>query len=267
VTKELQVSYQVGSEKVVLSSEVVRNYLVSGGGQVTDQEIVFYMKLCKARGLNPWIKDCYLIKYGKDDPAATVVAKDVFLKRAQNNKRYLGHEVTISDDGKEATCKVYIEGYKMPISVTVDYEEYVGRKKDGAINSQWKKRPKTMLKKCALVAGLREAFTEDLGSLYIKDEISRDIKIDEIDLPKEVEEMVNISGVPEPKKGKRFVQKKQAHEGKGWSQVCESFQDTLGDEAFFKVLHANGYESADEIIEEKRADMFAEWSKEAANCQ
>ena len=263
MTKELQVSYQVGTEKVILNSEVVRNYLVSGGGEVTDQEIIFYMKLCKARGLNPWIRDCYLIKYGKDDPAATVVSRDVFLKRAQNNKKYLGHEVILSDDGKQATCKVYVHDYKVPISVTVDYEEYVGKKKDGSVNSQWRKRPRTMLRKCALVAGLREAFTEDLGSLYIKDEISRNENVDEMEIPKEVEEMVDIS---EPKKGKKNVQKKQSHENKGWIQVCESFKDTLGDKAFLKVLKANGYESVDEILEEKRSDMFEAWSKEAANC-
>lgn len=263
MTKELQVSYQVGSEEVVLSNEVVRNYLVSGGGKVTDQEIVFYMKLCKARGLNPWIRDCYLIKYGDNDPAAMVVSKDVFLKRAQNNKRYLGHEVIISDDGKTATCKVYVENYKVPISVTVDYDEYVGLKKDGTVNKQWRKKPKLMLKKCALVGGLREAFTEDLGGLCIEDEIAKNANINEMDLPKEVDEVTDIS---EPKKSKKGVKKKQAHEDKGWEQVCESFKDTLGDEAFLKVLKANGYESIDEIIEEKRADMFEAWSKEAANC-
>lgn len=263
MSKNLEVSYQVGTEKVILNSEVVRNYLVSGGGQVTDQEIIFYMKLCKARGLNPWIKDCYLIKYGKDDPAATVVSKDVFLKRAQNSGKYLGHEVILSDDGKQATCKVYIKDYKIPISVTVDYDEYVGRKKDGTINSQWKKRPKTMLRKCALVAGLREAFSEDLGNLYIKDEISRNQPVNEFDMPAEVEEVIDID--EDPKKSKKKTAKKQVHENKGWQQVCESFRDTLGDELFFRILKENGYESIDEIIEEKRADMFEAWSREAAN--
>lgn len=263
MTKEMQISYNVGNDKVILSNEVVRNYLVSGGGKVTDQEIVFYMKLCKARGLNPWIRDCYLIKYGENDPAAMVVAKDVFLKRAQRNEKYEGHEITITEDGKEATCKVYVKGYKVPVTVTVDYEEFVGLKKDGSVNKQWKTKPKLMLKKCALVAGLREAFTEDLGSLRIEDEISKTQPVDEMEMPKEVEQMVDIT---EPTKGKKPTQKKTVHENKAWRQVHESFFDTLGDEAFKKVLNGFGFSSVSEIPDDMHEDLFDAWSKEAANC-
>ncbi len=49
----------------VLTADTVRNYLVSGGGNVTDQEVVMFLELCKAQKLNPFVKDAYLIKYGK----------------------------------------------------------------------------------------------------------------------------------------------------------------------------------------------------------
>ena len=262
MANELQVTYQVGTEKIILNPEVVRNYLVSGGGRVTDQEIVFYMKLCKARGLNPWIRDCYLIKYGDNDPAAMVVSKDVFLKRAQNNKRYLGHEIIISDDGKTATCKVYVENYKVPISVTVDYEEYVGRKKDGTVNRQWKTKPKTMLRKCALAAGLREAFTEDLGSFYIKDEISRADKVDELKMPEEIKEVENVSGGEVKKKTK----KKQNDNDVAWEKTWSSFYDTLGDDAFTEVLVDNGFGCVTEVPEDMREELFDAWSKKEEEC-
>ena len=260
MSSDLMVTYQVGAEKVVLSPDVVRNYLVSGGGSVTDQEIIVFMKLCKARGLNPWIKDAYLIKYGKDDPAAMVVGKDVFLRRAQKNKNYEGHEINLSEDGKEATCLVYVKGYKVPIRVTVDFDEYVGRKRDGSVNRQWKTKPKTMLRKCALVAGLREAFTEDLGSLYIKDEISKDDKAEEMELPKEVNEVSNISGGETKKRTK----KKPNEHDTAWAKTWESFYDTLGGDAFNRVLHDKGFSCVTEVPEDMREDMFEAWSKEAS---
>ena len=76
------VEFSANGEKVKLSPAIVRNYLVNGNGQITDQEVVYFINLCKSQGLNPFIKDCYLIKYGNTTPAQMVVSKDVFLKRA-----------------------------------------------------------------------------------------------------------------------------------------------------------------------------------------
>lgn len=46
----------------ILDANTVRNYLVSGNGRVTDQEVVMFLQLCKAQKLNPFVKDAYLIK-------------------------------------------------------------------------------------------------------------------------------------------------------------------------------------------------------------
>ena len=62
----------------VLTADTVRNYLVSGGGNVTDQEVVMFLELCKAQKLNPFVKDAYLIKYG-NQAAQIVTGKDVFI--------------------------------------------------------------------------------------------------------------------------------------------------------------------------------------------
>lgn len=258
---EMQVSYQVGSEKVVLNPTVVRDYLVSGNGNVSDSEIIMFMKLCKARNLNPWTKDAYLIKYG-NERAAMVIGKDAFLRRAQSNGKYRGHEVEVSEDGQQATCRVYVDGYQVPISVTVDLDEYIGRKSSGEINSQWKKRPKTMLRKCALVAGLREAFTEDLGGLYVADEIQQSGEvIKDICQPEEVKEAAPKMG----KQGKRGKGVVGGHDG-GWKQTCESFLDTLGFDAFAGTLDEMGYPCPEDVPKEKRGEVFEAWSKKAAEC-
>src|SRR5882672_2401168 len=71
-------------QEIRLSFDTVRKYLVSGKPEyVTDQEIVLYMGTCKARGLNPFKKDCYLVKYTENDPAATIVAIDFYRSRAR----------------------------------------------------------------------------------------------------------------------------------------------------------------------------------------
>ena len=71
-------------QEIRLSFDVVRKFLVSGHAEfVTDAEIMVYMGTCKARGLNPFKRDCYLVKYTQDDPAATIVSIDYYRSRAK----------------------------------------------------------------------------------------------------------------------------------------------------------------------------------------
>jgi len=159
----------LGNE-IELSPTTVRNYLVSGTGAVNDQEILMFIALCKFQKLNPFLKEAYLIKYG-NAPASIITGKEAFTKRAAKNPKYEGHETGISEDGLIAWAKVYVKGYRVPIQVNVDFEEYVGKKGDGSTNKQWTVKPKTMLKKVALVQALREAFPEELGGMYAQEEV------------------------------------------------------------------------------------------------
>ena len=93
--------FRVGNDEVKLSNNLVKRYLVSGQGNVTDQEIMYFMKLCKARNLNPFVKDAYLIKYTDKDPATVVVAKDASEKRAIQHPQYNGKKVGIYVENKE----------------------------------------------------------------------------------------------------------------------------------------------------------------------
>ena len=183
------IEYESNGIAVKLSPTIVRNYLVNGGGAVTDQEIVMFLNLCKAQGLNPFLREAYLIKYGNS--AATIVTgKEVFTKRARRNKDYAGYEAgVITAKDNEFTyragafvlpgetlvggwAKVHIKGYSVPIEISVTLDEYIGTKTNGEVNSQWAKRPATMIRKVALVQALREAFPEDLQGMYEQDEMS-----------------------------------------------------------------------------------------------
>ena len=65
----------------VLSATTVKNYIAPGA---TDQEVLYFIELCKAQKLNPFVRDAYLVKYGTQ-PAQIIVGKDVFLKKAGEN--------------------------------------------------------------------------------------------------------------------------------------------------------------------------------------
>ena len=41
--------------EIKLSSAIVKNYLVAGGGNITDQQVKLFIALCSAQRLNPFI--------------------------------------------------------------------------------------------------------------------------------------------------------------------------------------------------------------------
>ena len=192
-------TYKVNGEEVQLSIPMIKKYLVSGNGQITDQEAMMFLSLCRFQKLNPFVRDAYCIKYGNSDPATLVIGKDVYTKRAEQNPKYNGMEhgvIVITSDGevKERQgsfyvkgdeelvggwAKVYIKGREVPQYDTVTFSEYAGYKKDGSLNSNWSKRPGTMIEKVAIMHALRNAFPNDFQGLYIQEEMGNgDLKVD-----------------------------------------------------------------------------------------
>lgn len=184
------IEYEANGEMIQISPSMVRQYLVSGGGNVSDGEVVMFMSLCRYQHLNPFLKEAYLIKYGNNDPATIVTGKDVFTKRADANPNYKGKKagvVVLKSDGnveeREGTmvlpgekllggwARIFIKD-KEPEYQSVSFDEYAGRKKDGSLNSQWSKKPATMIRKVALVQALREAFPDRFQGLYASEEMA-----------------------------------------------------------------------------------------------
>ena len=205
--------YKVGEESIRLSPTIVRKYLVNGSGNVTDQEIMMFIGLCKYQHLNPFLREAYLIKYG-NQPATIVTGKEAITKRAMRNQRFSGQKagvVIFHDESGELEyrdgsllipgeqlvggwAKVFVKGFDVPIEAAVSFEEYVGRKGDGSINSQWAKKPATMIRKVALMQALREAFPEELGSMYASEEMGLDFDEEKVATVAQPE----AQGQPEP---------------------------------------------------------------------
>lgn len=188
----------------VLTADTVRNYLVSGGGNVTDQEVVMFLELCKAQKLNPFVKDAYLIKYG-NQAAQIVTGKDVFIKRAYENPNFDGMRagvVILKKDGsleyREGSlklpnetlvggwCEVYLKDKRCPAKAVVSFDEYVGRKANGQVNQMWTNKGATMIRKVAQSQALREAFPSEFRGCYQKEELGAEYDAPTTEIPPEV---------------------------------------------------------------------------------
>jgi len=194
--KELSVVYEVDGNKIILTPSIVQNYIVGDSGEITLPEFKFFTELCKARKLNPFLKEAYCIKFGSK-PAQMVVGKDAVLKRAILNPHYDGMEsgiIVLTEDGevieRKGTfrlsaeklvggwAKVYRKNWTYPTYCSVSFDEVAQRKNDGSLNSNWAGKGATMVEKVAKVRALRETFIEELGGMYEAEEMG-------VELPQE----------------------------------------------------------------------------------
>lgn len=175
------INYEVNGENVKLSPALVKQYLVNGNGNVSDQEVVMFMQLCRYQKLNPFLNEAYLVKFG-NQPASIITSKEAFMKRAENNKHYKGFKAGIvvarGDEMKHidgaikmpkdvligAWAEVYRDDRDEPIHVEISLDEF------SKGQATWKQMPMNMIRKTALVNALREAFPESLGAMYTEDD-------------------------------------------------------------------------------------------------
>ena len=188
---ELIVSYEVNNEEITLTPQIVQDYLVGTSAKITIPEFKLFAELCKARKLNPFLKEAYCIKYSNNLPATIVVGKDAVLKRAVLNPNYNGTKsgIIVSDSNGNITerkgtfklsCETLVGGWaevfrkdwQNSVYCSVSLEEVIQKKSNGQPNSNWEKQPATMIEKVAKVRALREAFVEDLGGMYEAEEMN-----------------------------------------------------------------------------------------------
>lgn len=183
------VKFSVGGKDVELSIALTQAYFCP---QASPAEAYVFNSWCAHNGLDPWRREAYLIKYG-NNPAQMLTAKDAFTKRAEANPRYQGSKagvVVINREGKLENrvgelvldgeelvggwADVYVKDYVTPISAVVGFRERC-QYKDGKPQAKWATSPGLMIRKCAIVAALREAFPNDVGGMYVPDEMGYEI--------------------------------------------------------------------------------------------
>ena len=189
--------FAAGGEEITITLEDIRNYFCPNA---TDKECVLFGQLCQANGLNPWLREAYLIKYDKNAAAAMVTGKDAYMRRANEHPEFDGLEAGITvlvtetgsieqregaafypDLGEQLIggwAKVYRRDRSRPSYEEVSLKEY------DKGQSKWKESPATMIRKVALVHALREAFPNNIRGMYDVDEVpyAADVEGDFLDL-------------------------------------------------------------------------------------
>ncbi|HEM0758248.1 TPA: phage recombination protein Bet [Listeria monocytogenes] len=176
-----QTVYEVNGEEVKLSGNIIAQYLVRGNEQVTEQEIVMFLQLCRYQKLNPFLNEAYLVKF-KGSPAQIITSKEAFMKRAESHPQYDGlvAGIVVEREGEMVEvegaiklekdkliggwAKVYRKDREKPVVTKISLSEF------GKGQATWKQMPLNMIRKTAIVNAMREAFPDNLGAMYTEDE-------------------------------------------------------------------------------------------------
>lgn len=175
-------------ESQIIDEQTIKNYFCKNASA---SELALGAMICKQQGLNPFTGDVHFVKYG-EQKMQVIVSKYAFLKRAERNPNYDGFKawVETEDNDLVAKCEVYRKDRQCPICG----EAYLSEYNQG--NKMWKEKPKTMIRKVAIVQTFREAFPDELGGLYTAEE---GMMIETVQPPMEelAQQIANIQTVKE----------------------------------------------------------------------
>lgn len=239
----------------LLTSGIIRQYL-DPKGEATDEELAYFIAQAKAQNLNPFTKEIYFIKYGKQ-PAQIVTSKAAFEKKADSHPQFDGKEAGVIyeqngeikrsngafiPNGAEILggwAKVYRKDRSHPTEIEVSFKEYDNSKirKEGEINqygktnkpNTWDTMPCVMIRKVALVTAYREAFPAELGASYDADELQLNTT------PKDV--------TPEPQESREDVLARKQAQIENWQNQKaqqEEAQAEPAQEEQTELLDENG---------------------------
>jgi phage recombination protein Bet len=177
------------SAPITLTIQLVKKFLVTptkSGALPTDEQVTKFIMLCKARSLNPWENDAYLVGYdSKDGPSFSLItAHQAFLKRAEASPEFDGMESGVVVRGASGSV-IERQG-----DLVLDGEILLGgwarvHRRDRKISSydslalktfntgrsRWAVDAPGMIVKCAEASALRKAFPSSLAAMYCREEM------------------------------------------------------------------------------------------------
>lgn len=188
-------------EEMELKFEYVEKFLVEptkSGQMPTKSDIIKFMMLCKARQLNPWEGDAFLLGYDTNDGPKfnLITAVQAFLKRAELHPEFDGiisgiivargseiieREGSFYMPGDETIvggwAKAYRKDRKTVFYASVPLHVYsTGR-------SRWKVDPGGMIQKVAKSASLRDMLPNQLAQLYLREEFDATVSRQNLPAP------------------------------------------------------------------------------------
>lgn len=186
--KEMEFTPFGGKDPIKLSIAIVKRLIcvpTKLGHKCSDDDAIKFLMMCKARLLNPFEGDAFLIGYDSQDGPkfSLITAHQAFLKRAELHQEYDGMKsgVMVIRDGTlhepegdfmfdedvlvGGWACVYFKDREYPMLKKVNLKRFNTGK------SIWAKDPAGMIVKCAEADALRSSFPTMLGGMYLKEEL------------------------------------------------------------------------------------------------
>ena len=154
-------------DKQEISDKILDEYLFSTKTNLSKEKKMFFYRISKEFGLNPFKREIYLVPFGQDFNIVT--GYQVYIKRAEATGKLDGWEVV---SGSEyATITIYRKDFSKAFRWCVLKKEF---EKNTPI---WRNMPDFMLKKVVIGQGFRLAFPNELSGLpYIEEELGSEIQ-------------------------------------------------------------------------------------------
>ena len=153
--------------------DLIKNTLTK---DFTDNEFSIYWAMCISRKLNPITKQIYGFKSG--GKVVMCVGIDGFRSLADRTGKHMGTSLPIYDfeaDGSTVkSCTVIVK--KLVSGHIVDFPAIIFRKEFVSSNPNWQTKLMHMMGVRAESHAHRKAFPEQLGGVYMPDEIEPDIE-------------------------------------------------------------------------------------------
>ncbi len=153
--------------------DLIKRTIANGA---TDDELKLFLYTCEKRRLDPLARQIYFQKRRRKngpDQMTILTSIDGYRLIANRTGLYAGNDDPIfdnEDNPSKATATVYkiVGGLRCAFTAMARWEQYYPGDDQGFM---WRKMPHLMLGKCAEGLALRKAFPEELGGLYIEEEM------------------------------------------------------------------------------------------------
>lgn len=162
-----------------VQQQMIRDTYANGADP---KEFQVLMEIAKVRRLNPLLRQVHFVKRWDRQKEKEVwsvqVSVDGLRAIAERTGKYDGQdepEYELGKDGRILSCKVkvYRKDWSRPAVGVAYWSEYVQTKRDGTPTKFWSDMPHVMIAKCAEAIAMRKAFPEDMGGLYVDEEMQQ----------------------------------------------------------------------------------------------
>ena len=263
------------SEENKVTQDLLLDYLKTMNKGLNEQQTKQFLAVAGTFGLNPWKREVYAVTFKNKDGStdmSIVTGYETYIKRAELNQNYDGYEIEfkgsfkrgkVTKSGKNGPwqvdalvpdgevsciCTVYRKDRAHPTREEVFFDEY------NKGNDMWIQKPRTMLKKVAIVSAFRKAFPFDFGGMpYTNDELPDHMtgadKLEQQGYTEVPQDSHPKISAPQPQKNEIDEDTMQFKEGmKGlWTQAPEIYKSTMDE---------FGFKSANNVPPERRSEVF-----------